>query len=251
MMQQRHCSGAGSFLMHRFIRVTAVGLALVVVGFGVASCGDDEPAERKAFMSFLQTYVLNKPGVHVPTPTDADIKSFGIYADHYNVITKFTADPEMMAISSEMGKAVQAGAPRSLQEVVDRRQDVHVIRESMAKLRGALDQKFANAEAARDALKQPADLKAVFAAAFDRDVSDPARAFRNALPVVDEALDSVQKVAAFIVTHPKAVTISGSTVQVNDPKLRTEFNALLQGMNAKSQQLQDHQRRLRVVLTGS
>jgi hypothetical protein len=228
--------------------VAAASLALIV---SVASCGADEPAERKAFMKFLQTYVLDKPGVHVPKPTDADIKSFGIYADHYTVITKFTADPEMMAISGEMGKAIQAGAPRSLQEVVDRRQDVQVVRESMAKLRGALDQKLAGAEAARDALKQPADLKAVFAAAFDRDVGDPARAFRNALPVVDEALAGVQRVAAFIVSNPKGVTISGSTVQVNDPKLRTELNALLEGMNAKSQQLQDHQRRLRVVLTGS
>ena len=61
----------------------------------------------------------------------------------------------------------------------------------------------------------------------------------------------MQKLTAFITTHGSAVKISGSAVQVNDPKLRAELNALLGAMNAKSQQLQEHQRRLRTVLTGS
>jgi hypothetical protein len=236
--------------MHSFVRVAFAGLALIAVS-GLASCGDNEPAERKAFIAFLQTYVLDKPGVHVPKPTDADLKSFGGYAEHYKVITNFTADPEMMAVGKQMADAIQAGAPRSLQEVLDRQQTVQTVRESLAKLRAPLDQKFAAAESARDALRQPPDLKTVFGAAFERDVGDPARAFRGALPAADEALESVQKIAAFINTHRNAVTISGSTVQVNDAKLRTELNSLLQGMNAKGKVLQEHQRQVRTVLTGS
>jgi hypothetical protein len=237
--------------MHSFIRGAAAGLALIAVGFGVASCGDDEPAERKAFMAFLQTYVLDKPGVHVPKPTDADIKAFGIYADHYNVILEFTGDAGLMGIGNETAQAIQAGTPRSLQEVVDRRHDLQALRESTAKLRGLLDKQLAIAEAARDALKQPDDLRAVFAAVFDRDVGDPARAFRTALPVVDEALESVLKIAAFVSAHPKAVTISGSTLQVNDPRLQAELNGLLSGATVKRQQVQEQQRQLRIVLTGS
>ena len=236
--------------MHPFLRVAFAGLALVAVS-GLSGCGDNEPAERKAFMAFLQTYVLDKPGVHVPKPTDADLKSFGGYADHYKVITNFTADPEMMAIGKQMAEAIEAGAPRSLQEVLNRQQTVQVVRESLAKLRAPLDQKFAAAESARDALQQPPDLKAVFGAAFERDVGDPARAFRGALPAAEEALESVQKLAAFLNAHRNAVTISGSTVQVKDAKLQTELNALLQGLNAKGKQLQEHQRRVRTVLTGS
>jgi hypothetical protein len=236
--------------MHSFSRVALASLALIAAGV-VASCGDNEPAERKAFITFLQTNVLDKSGVHVPKPTDTDLKSFGAYGGHYTVITNFTADPEMMAIGQQMAQAIQAGVPRSLQEVVNRQQDVQVVRESLAKLRSPLDQKFAAAEAARDALKQPPDLKAVFGAAFERDVGDPARAFRGTLPVVDDALEGVQKVTAFITLHRTAVTISGSTVQVNDPKIRAELDGLLKGLNAKGQQLQEHQRRLRIVLTGN
>jgi hypothetical protein len=236
--------------MHPFFRPAFAGFALIVAGI-VASCGDTEPAERKAFIALLQTQVLDKPGVHLPKPTDAEIKSFGPYVKHYAVITNFAADPEMMAIGEQMARATQAGAPRSLPEVIARQQDVQTVREGLAKLRAPLDQKLAAAEAARDALSQPPDLKAVFAAAFDRDVGDPARAFRGAFPVADDALETVLKLGAYINAHPKEVTVSGANIQVNDPKLRTELNALLQGARAKGQQLQEHQQRLRVVLTGS
>jgi hypothetical protein len=240
---------ARKVFMPQFFRVAVLGLALAG-GSLVASCGDNEPAERKAFIAFLQTYVLDKPGVHLPKPTEADIKSFGGYASHYAVITNFAADPEMMAIGQQMAQAIQTGAPRSVQEVMSRQQDVRTVRDSLAKFRVPLEQKFAAAEAARDALKQPVDLKAVFAAAFDRDVGDPARAFRGALPVVDDALESVLKLAAYIDAHRKEVTISGTNIEVKNPKVRSEVNALLQGITAKAQQLQEHQRRLRVVLTG-
>jgi hypothetical protein len=236
--------------MRSFFRVALTCLALIVA-VSVASCGDNEPAERKAFIEFLQTRIVDKPGVHVPKPTDADIKSFGPYAEQYKIITDFTADPEMMAISQQMTQAIRAGAPRSLQDVVSRQQDIQTIRESLAKMRAPLDQKFAAAEAARDALKQPPDLKTVFSAAFERDVGDPARAFQSALPIVDDALGGVLKVAAYINSHRDAVKINGSTIEVRDPKVQAELNGLLQGLNAKGQQLNEQQRKLHAMLSGS
>jgi hypothetical protein len=234
--------------MRPFFRVALASLALIIA---VASCGDNEPGERKAFMAFLQTYILDKPGLHVPKPTDADIKAFGTYAEHYAIITNFTADPEMMAIGQQMALAIQAGTPRSLQDVVTRQQDVQTVREALAKLRVPLDQKFSAAEAARDALKQPPDLKTVFSAAFDRDVGDPARAFRSALPIVDDALDGMLKVVAYINAHRNTVKISGAAIEVSDSKVKAELDTLLRGLTAKSQQLNEHQRKLRMVLSGS
>jgi hypothetical protein len=236
--------------MYSLSRRVLVGLALIAA-LGLAGCGDNEPAERKAFIAFLQTRILDRPGVHVPKPTDADNKSFGPYAGHYKVITNFTADSEMEAIGKQMMQAIQAGAPRSLQDVLSRQQDVQAIRESLAKMRVPLDQKFAAAEAARDALQQPDDLKAVFSAAFERNVGDPARAFRAALPVVDEALEGVQKVAVYLNAHRNSVTISGSNIQVKDAKVQRELDGLLRGLNAKGQQLNEQQRRVRAVLSGS
>ena len=41
--------------------------AVLVAAFGIAAC-DSEPAQRKAFIEFLQTRIVGKPGVHVPKP---------------------------------------------------------------------------------------------------------------------------------------------------------------------------------------
>jgi hypothetical protein len=141
----------------------------------LSGCFDSEPAERKALMEFLQVHVLDKPGVHVPKPTAEESKSFGQYAKHYAVITDFTADPEMIGIGKGMGEAMQIGAPRSIKELMDRRQDVKTVRATMRKLAEVMEKRLAETEAARVALQQPADLKAVYSAAFDRDVGDPAR----------------------------------------------------------------------------
>ena len=59
-----------------------------LLGLVLAGC-NDEPAERKAFITFLQTRIIDKPGLHVPHLTPEEEKSFGDYAKQYAVITDF------------------------------------------------------------------------------------------------------------------------------------------------------------------
>ena len=49
----------------------AAGIALLAV---VLVACDDEPAERKAFIAFLQTRIIDKPGLHVPHLTGDEAK---------------------------------------------------------------------------------------------------------------------------------------------------------------------------------
>jgi hypothetical protein len=234
-----------------FLRRSFVFAGLSFFYLFLSGCFDSEPAERKALMEFLQVHVLDKPGVHVPKPTAEETKSFGPYAKHYAVITDFTADQGMMAITKDMGEAMQIGAPRSIKELMDRRQDVKTVRATMSRLAEAMEKRLAETEAARAALQQPADLKAVYSAAFERDVSDPARALRDAFPAMEDAFVTIQKLVDFLEAHQGAVTFSGASVQTNDGKVRAELSTILTAMNAKSQQIQGLQRRLRLVLTGS
>ena len=64
-------------------------LAALVAGFGLAACGDSEPTQRKAFMDFLQTRIIDKPGRHVPMRSAEETKSFGDYAKQYEIILGF------------------------------------------------------------------------------------------------------------------------------------------------------------------
>ena len=75
----------------------------------LVACGDDEPAQRKAFATFLQQRLLDKPGVRVPTPTPDEAKSWGNYTKHYAVITSFNSE-----LSQRVSKPMQDAAQRGI-----------------------------------------------------------------------------------------------------------------------------------------
>ena len=99
-----------------------LALALPLV---LAACGSKEPEQRAAFTQFLQTRIVDKPGVRVPKLTEEEKKSFGDYAAQYAVITDFNA--AMDASVKPMGNLMQKGAvrhraPRRHQDRPDRAQ---------------------------------------------------------------------------------------------------------------------------------
>jgi Protein of unknown function (DUF3053) len=62
--------------------------ALVGFALSLAGCGE-EAAQRKAFIQFLQTRIIDKPGLHIPIMSDQDITNFGPYADQYRIMNGF------------------------------------------------------------------------------------------------------------------------------------------------------------------
>ena len=50
---------------------------LVAFSFALVACGNKEADQRKAFTTFLQTRVLDKPGLRVPVPSPEEKASFG------------------------------------------------------------------------------------------------------------------------------------------------------------------------------
>jgi Protein of unknown function (DUF3053) len=61
--------------MFKSSRRTAVLAALVTLALSIAGCFDQEPAQRKAFIEFLQNRIINKPGLHIPMAKN--LQSFG------------------------------------------------------------------------------------------------------------------------------------------------------------------------------
>ena len=63
---------------------------IVIAVLLLAGCGGNEGQQRAAFTEFLQTRILDKPGVHLPRLSDEDKAHFGPYADHYAIISDST-----------------------------------------------------------------------------------------------------------------------------------------------------------------
>jgi hypothetical protein len=224
-----------------------IAAALVLV-FALAAC-DGEPAQRKAFIEFLQTRIIDKPGVHVPKPAAEQTAAFGPYAKQYEIVTEFHTGLDQV-VSKPMQRALEA-APRSLDQLAPRRHEIAEIRGGMAGIRAALDKQLATADAARAALKQPDDLKKVYAAAYDRVVTQPAKAFAEIFPDVDEATKAIQTLADFLDKNSAKIKISGSMLQVADPSLQAQLQSMIDAMRAKQQALQKAQQRLRATAYGS
>jgi len=222
--------------------------AVLVVAFGIAAC-DSEPAQRKAFIEFLQTRVVGKPGVHVPKPAAEQAAAFGPYAKHYEVITEFHAGLDQV-VTKPLQRALEA-APRSLDQLGSRRREIAEIRGGMANIRAALDKQLATADAAHGALKQPDDLKPVYDAAYDRVVTQPAKGFAEVFPDVDEATKAILTLAEFLDLHSDKIKANGSMLQVADPSLQPQLQALVNALRAKQEAVQKAQQRLRSIVSGT
>lgn len=214
----------------------------------LAACGNKEPEQRAAFTQFLQTRIVDKPGVRVPQLTDEEKKSFGDYAAQYAVITDFNAG--MDASVKPLSGIMQKGSMRSLNDIVTRRDDLKAVQASLNDMGAALKEQQARADAARAQLKQPEDLKAVYDKAYEKTVSLPADTFRDVLPQLNATFDSSLKIADYVAAHAAQIDISGPIVKVQDPAVQAELNQLLQDLNAQAKNVQQAQTRMQAVMVG-
>lgn len=222
-----------------------LALALPLV---LAACGSKEPEQRAAFTQFLQTRIVDKPGVRVPKLTEEEKKSFGDYAAQYAVITDFNA--AMDASVKPMGSLMQKGAVRSLNDVIARRDDIKTVQTALKDMGEALTKEQAKADAARAQLKQPDDLKVVYDKAYAKTVTVPADTFREVLPQISGTLDSSLKLAEYVEAHKAQIDLSGPMPKVQDPTVLAELNKLLQDLTAQAQKVQQAQTRLQAVMLG-
>ena len=223
-------------------------IAAVLLSAFVAGC-NDEPAQRKAFIEFLQTRIIDKPGLHVPHLTQEEAASFGDYAKQYAIITDFN-DGLDKSVAQPMTEAINRGAISSLNDVVARHADFVAARDGIAKLREAIDKQLAAADAAHAALKQPDDLKTVFDKAYERDVTIPAKAFEDIFPDLSEGLTAIVDLGDFIDQHKDKVSIVGNQLQTTDPALQPQLQALINALMAKSDAIGKAQEHLRLVMNG-
>ena len=235
--------------MFRFLPTKAVFLAVALLGLGLSGCFDNEPQEREAFKKFLQTRIIDKPGLHVPKLTAEEKKALGRYSEHYEIINRFY-DRMGSDITKPMVDAVKAGSFRTVSEMMNRQADLLKVQEAAKRLRASLDGALTDVEAEKNRLAQPEDLKAVYLQAFERDVTRPAEALRAAFPAMEENLDAAVELTRFLEKNQGKWKAVGLTVEFDDQKLLDQFNKLAAALSSKSRNALEQQRNLRKLISG-
>ena len=178
----------------------------LVLALATGGCIDSEPQQRRAFITFLKTRVIDKPGLHIPIMSDKDVADFGPYADHYRIMNGFHHKLDA-SISKDLARAMQIGTPRSLEDLRDHRAILPVLKAGMVNMKSELDKAEEDVDAARKALKQPPDLKAVYDIAYDHMVTTPAKVFRELVPLIQGMLPAIEDLAAYLDEHRDAISI--------------------------------------------
>jgi hypothetical protein len=227
----------------------AVAAALISFALLLAGCFGQEPAQRKAFIEFLQTRIIDKPGLHIPIMSDQDVANFGPYADQYRIMNGFHHRLDA-AIAKDFARAMQIGSPRSVEDLVQHRALLPTITQGMAKMKTAIEKALADADAAHAALKQPPDLKVVYDKAYEHMVTKPANVFRELIPIMVSGLPVIEKLAAFLDEHRNAIEYRGGMPFTRDARMRPQLDALLQEAVKVSEASAEGKRKLRLMAEG-
>jgi hypothetical protein len=235
--------------MSKSSRRTIFLFALVGFAFGLVGCGE-EAAQRKAFIQFLQTRIIDKPGLHIPIMSDQDITNFGPYADQYRIMNGFHHRLGA-SITQDLARAMQVGSPRSLAELANHRDILPVLKAGMANMKSELEAAEAEADAAHKALQQPPDLKAVYDAAYEHMVTKPAAIFRELIPLMQNALPAIEDLAAFLDEYRNAIDFRDNTPVSTNSYVQTKLATLMEAATKSAAVSDAARRKLRAMVEGN
>jgi hypothetical protein len=209
-------------------RVFRTAILAIVLMLPLSACGPSEPQQRQAFIDFLKVRLLEKPGIRLPVPSDQERKAWGPYATHYAVIADgyHALDGAARTVYTEFN-ALNRGVVM-IGALMDKRSDVERLRDATKAFADTIGQRLEAAKAARAALPpQPADLRPVFDAAFERSVSRLAAIWTEATPAIQRTLNSYLDLIDFIARHKGSVKVSGAMIAPEDQKLVPRLTELM------------------------
>lgn len=219
-----------------------------LLALAIAGCSS-EPKERAAFITFLQTRIVDKPGVHLPKPTPEEEKSFGEYTKHFAVITDYNKALDAK-VQQPLREITGMRMPRTMADLPAWRANMVTLRKTSVQMRNTIDTEQAAAGAKRVALKQPDDLKTVYDNAYARTVSDPGNGIKDMLVALEGMIDSAEKLTAFLDLHKDKIRLNGAVAEVDDQKVLDEMNVLMKELNAGNEKVAASQRKLNALVSG-
>jgi len=191
----------------------------------LAGCGDKEPEQRKAFISFLQEGIVNTAPNTTPIITDKDKEAFGPYAAHYEIMSNFYQS--MMDANKDFEKVTKAqGALSNMQQLQNNWQQLAPMRAELSKLGETFANERKKADDARAGLKQPDDLKEVYDKAYNKMVTVPAKGFSVMLPALQNLLGETENVGRFLSDNKDKIKVLGAAIQVQDQELLTKWKEM-------------------------
>jgi len=231
-----------------FTRTFLMPLMLLMMIFAVSGCGDKEPAQRKAFMDFLQSRILDKQVLAVPQLSEAEKKQFGDYSKDYAIITGFHHQMNTELDSSLVPVFAGMNGVNSVNSLVEQRDDLKKMADSSQNWKEKIITLRTQADTQHAALKQPDDLKKVYDQAYEKTVVKPSEITEQVFELLPQVLNLIVAKADFIKSQGKDVTITGNRLQFSNQKQLDKYNAIQQQLVPLNAQLMQLSRQMQQMV---
>ncbi len=231
-----------------FHRTFLMPFMLLMMIFAISGCGDKEPAQRKAFMDFLQSRILDKQVLAVPQLTEEEKKQFGEYSKDYAIITGFHHQMNTELNSSLVPVFAGMNSVNSVNALVEQRDDLKKMADSSLNWKEKIITLRTQADTQRSALKQPDDLKKLYDQAYDKTVVKPSEITEQVFDLLPKVLNLIVEKADFIKSQGKNVTITGNRLQFSTQKQLDKYNAIQQQLVPLNAQLMEYSRQMQQMV---
>jgi hypothetical protein len=232
----------------------ARGALCILFAATLASWGNSDADQRKAFIGFLQD-INNRLGIHFLVPTANDEKAFGPYLQHYAIILDF--DKDMKGPMDDFtAQIVKLGygpspSPRTIEQMAAAPADLTAAKDAVDKMEQVIETRLAKITTDRAALKQPDDLKAVYDKTFDKLVVAPTLEFENSAKALSNGIDSALTLVNYINAHRTKLVVSGMQIQAKDQRTLDELQPLMKAYQEAGERFVAAQRQSDRVLQGN
>jgi len=227
--------------------MTLLVRAMFVVLLTLTAC-DDEPAQRRAFIDFLQEHIIDRRGVHYVLLNDDLRKSLGPYVSQYQIILDFNDKFELTPLQRVAGLKNEIS---DLSGFAAHRDELKKLRAAIPEMVAAANARFAAANAARAALQQPLDLKEVYDKAFDRLVTQPGTLLTKMLDLAPSSLDAMIEVGDYVADNAKVIRIVGMDATSPDPVVARHLNELIEAMHKNDDAVAELKRQFQALVSGT
>ncbi|WJV54079.1 DUF3053 domain-containing protein [Pectobacteriaceae bacterium CE90] len=202
----------------------------------LTACGDKDKEQRQAFTAFLQS-IQPQEERQLPVLTEQQKQSFGHYVQDYAVLTTFNRQLQQVVAGSLKPMLEQVSHIRVPQDYISQRNNLRQLIGALNLLGQQSLNAKTQADNARQALKQPEDLKLVYDKLYNRVVVKPATAMISIVPDSVSFIQSLIKVGDYLQSQGNQVVFNDSNVQFHTQQQVDQYNGMMSDLATQQQNL--------------